>query len=172
VIVVGPSLYPGSGHGGGGTSASATGHGRLSGASLATARARYAASIVTYEQDLRTITTTSARALTGNGSYSSAVAAWNQFSSDTQGLNSAALSIPATSASFHDVEALISANTNLQASISAFMQSPTSQASVSTLKSTLMMSAAGAAQVQRDLGLAPGGLQATGGASLASTSSP
>jgi hypothetical protein len=172
LVVGGVALVAGNTTPGSSASGHATGRGRLAGASLATARARYASAVITYERDLRAITMTSALALTGNGSYSNAVAAWNQFSTDTQGLSSAALGIPATSTTVHDVEALITANTDLQAAIPAFEQNPTSQSNYSNLKRTLLMSAASAAHVERDLGLAPGGLQMPDGASLAAATSP
>lgn len=144
-------------------SATSPGTARLTEATLAAARARYASAVANYEQDLRTITTSSVRALTGGGSMSDAVGAWNQFATDTQGLSAAALSIPASSATAPDVEALVSSDNSLLSAVSQFEQDPTSQDGFVSVKSSLVSSAAAAAQVGRDLGVWGGELQATSG---------
>jgi hypothetical protein len=144
-----------------GTSVANSGHGQ---ASLAAARVRYDEGFAASERDPRSITTTTALAITGNATYADTVAAWNRLAAATKGLSLAALQHPASATTSPDIEALVSTNNGLISAVPQFEQDPTSQAAYAALKGNLLSSAAAAAQVQQDLGIPVAGLHSAGGA--------
>lgn len=163
VVVAGLSFTSHSQRTGGRPSAASSGNARLAAAALASSRSKYATAVATYEQDMGNISTTTALAVTGNASMSSAMDAWNQFTTDVQGLSAAAQSIPASSAAASDAHALVGANSGLASALAQFEQDPTSQSAVTSLRTALVSSAQAAAQVERDLGIPDPQLQASGG---------